>query len=325
MPRPLDKPAASDSPAPGRRSTYSGRPRFLVLLASRNGAAAIERQIATVLAQEQVDVWIDVRDDGSTDDTVARVARLEAFDPRVRLLSDQTASGSASGNFFQLIRQAVVEQVDFVAFCDQDDEWFPAKLGSAARTLGRTGARGYSSAVIAAWPNGRERALTQPPTLGEADYLFEGFGQGCTFVLDVEWFVALRSQLAQAGTLLTKVHYHDWLVYALTRAAGQRWAFDPVPSMRYHQHADNDTGARTSIRGVLRRLGLLRDGWYRRQVDAIIAVLLDAEPRHAVALRWRELASNGSRFARFVFVARHGRRRISDRLVQMLAVGLGYL
>jgi len=307
-------------------TTSAARPRVQVLLASRNGAASIERQIGSVLAQEAVDVLLDVRDDGSTDQTRDVVRAISAGDSRVRLLADHVSTGSASGNFFALIREASLDGIDFVAFCDQDDEWFPRKLARAIEQMRSSGSTGYSAASMARWGDGRQRLLAQNSHMRRGDHLFEGAGQGCTFVFEAELLRRLRTKLSLHSALLKDVHYHDWSLFALTRASGARWHFDAEPTMYYEQHGANDTGARNSSDGIARRLALIRQGWYRGQVNAVVRLVLASFPDHAPALEWAALSgASGSRLQRAWFVARHGRRRTLDRLIQVIAATLGYL
>ncbi len=309
----------------------SATARVLVLLAARNGGQWIGQQIDSVLAQVGVDVRLLVRDDGSTDDTRDVVSALMAAHPRITLAEDHRATGSASANFFALTACADLEPFDYVAFCDQDDSWQPNKLERAVRRLREEGAAGGSAAVLARWSDGRSKVLSQSPATRHADYLFEGAGQGCTFVFDVGVFARLRDELARQSGMLPRLHYHDWSLYALVRTFGLRWTFDPEPTMVYRQHDGNDTGARDSGAGIMRRLELIRTGWYRAQVAAVAELVLRVNPADAAAARWIGLDAStarrrwGGRVRRLAFVARHGRRRALDRAILVAAVALGYL
>lgn len=302
--------------------------RVLVLLAARDGADVIRRQIISVLAQQGVSVTINVRDDASADATRTIVAALAAIDPRVNLLPDHNASGSASANFFRLVATAEASSFDFVAFCDQDDEWFPDKLARAADALKHSNAEGYSAATVACWPDGCERIMTQATALRGADYLFEGAGQGCTFVMSQRLFKILFDAVARFPMMIAKIHYHDWIVFALARSHDMGWYIDREPVMRYYQHAANDTGARQSLSGVVRRLTLISSGWYREQVNAVCRLVLAENPGDIWAQQWLDLSRCcgwNARFSRLLFVLRHGRRRLSDRLIQAAAVMTGRL
>lgn len=303
-------------------------PRCLVLLATRNGEAHIDRQLSSVLSQARVEVLVDVRDDGSKDATRDVVGRYCAAGEPVRLRADHAATGSAAGNFFKLMLGADATGFDYVAFSDQDDEWAADKLSRAVECLMSSECAGYSSGVSAVWPDGRTKSLIQSSSLRGADYLFEGAGQGCTFVLTSSLFVELQALLKQHQSLLAPIHYHDWTVYALTRTLGRPWYFDARLTMQYMQHAGNDTGARSSGAGVARRLALIREGWYRSQVKAMVDLVLAINPKDAGAAWWHSQGHKvgiGVRLAKLWFVLAKGRRRLSDRMVLAGAALGGYL
>ncbi|MBP6901695.1 MAG: glycosyltransferase [Burkholderiaceae bacterium] len=305
------------------------RSKTLVLLAAYNGAETIERQISSVLAQDDVDIEILVRDDGSKDGTDDIVANLARQDPRVRLISDGRASGSAGANFFELIRIAPLSGCDFVAFCDQDDVWHSGKLSRAIHHLRTRGADGYSSAVEAVWPDGRRRTLRQNPQLRAADHLFEGAGQGCTFVMTVGFVLRVRAALAAHPQAFARLHYHDWAVFALARASGCNWIIDDAVTMTYLQHEANDTGARGSMGSIRRRWSLIAGGWYRGQILAMVDMLLLARPGDPAASQWRALSTRKHAWIAFAqrlhFVLVNGRRKRIDRCVMAAAVLLGHL
>jgi rhamnosyltransferase len=310
----------------------SDLPSFLVLLAARNGQDFIRQQLESILDQKDVRVSVLVRDDHSSDDTRNILTELALADKRLHLWHDHSPTGSASANFFELIRCAPLGGYEFVAFSDQDDIWLPEKLSRAANALSTQQMQGYSSAVQAFWPGGRERLLLQSPKARMADYLFEGAGQGCTFVIAARLFLRFRESLCKHSEWLPSLHFHDWAIYAMARSAGESWHFDPIPTMLYRQHQGNDTGARSSGLGIGRRILLIRLGWYRAQVRAVANFVLASNPGDYAASTWIRLSTGDprkvdwrGRLARAYFVARHGRRRISDRCVLVLAVACGYL
>lgn len=305
------------------------RPRVLVLLATYNGSRWIREQIETVLAQEGVDVQITVRDDASTDGTRLELARFVEEDDRVKVVAATAPSGSAGQNFLTLIRENPATPFDFVAFADQDDLWNPDKLIRACSTLAASASAGYSSATVALWADGRQRTLKISGAPTRTDFLFEGAGQGCTFVLTAAFYERVRSFLATQLEATRGLHYHDWLVYALARSWGLQWRFDAKPSMKYRQHPKNDTGARGTARGAVRRLSLIRQGWYRTQLHTIAKLCTVAAPTNTTLVEWhRQLARTDSwdrrlRIARFCL--RGGRRRARDNLIAMFAALAGWI
>lgn len=299
-----------------------------MLLASRNGANWIRRQLESILAQKGVDVCVTVRDDCSSDATVDEVRPL-THDGRVTLTLCDAPSGSAAQNFLALIQSQPGGEFDFVAFADQDDIWYQDKLQRACLTLQRPDTAGYSSATMARWLDGRARVLRQSPVMTGGDFLFEGAGQGCTFVLRADFFARVRQFVIDHRALTEQLHYHDWMVYALARSWGYSWSFDPRPSVEYRQHAANDTGARVSAAGIRKRLQLIRSGWYRAQLTATAALCSVAAPSNVVVADWLSILRSAGRRQRGLSIARfsvgNGRRRAFDNLILLAAALLGWL
>jgi rhamnosyltransferase len=302
--------------------------KVLVLLASFNGAKWIREQLQSILAQSGTEVAITVGDDGSTDATLALIAPFQ-HDGRVRLLQHSLPSGSAGQNFLALIRQHPADGFDFVAFADQDDVWYARKLSMACEKLVADAAAGYSSGTLAIWDDGRTAYLKPSGKQNRSDFLLEGAGQGCTFVLRAEFYARVRGFVLDHTELTSHLHYHDWAIYALARSWGLRWSFDPRPSMVYRQHRANDTGARGTVGGVTRRFALVRRGWYREQLVAICALCTAAAPDNRIVAIWRSILSSrrslrrGCRLAGFCL--RGGRRRMRDNVMVLVAVFVGWI
>jgi rhamnosyltransferase len=300
----------------------------LVLLATCNGAQWVRDQLESILAQKDVELQITARDDGSTDGTRVELARL-ATDPRIRVCGAAVPSGSAAQNFLTLIRDNAASGFDFVAFSDQDDIWHADKLSRACRMLSATSAAGYSCATLAAWEDGREVLLSQSTRFTAADFLFEGAGQGCTFVLPAAFYERVRTFALERQALTSAVHYHDWAVYALARAWRLQWCFDPIPSVKYRQHGSNDTGARSSFQGLKKRLTLIRSGWYRRQLEAIVDLCWAAAPDNVTVCAWRSLLYKEDgwqrRLGMITFCLGRGRRRMGDKLILVAAALAGWM
>ncbi|MGB6485528.1 MAG: glycosyltransferase, partial [Steroidobacteraceae bacterium] len=131
-----------------------------MLLAACNGAPWVADQIESILAQEGVDVRIIVRDDGSVDETRAKIAPFLRHSP-VRLTWGDKPTGSAAQNYFNLMRDNPADDVDFVALSVLDDSGNRDTLIRACDRLRREKGAGYSSATLAVWPSGKSAVLTQ--------------------------------------------------------------------------------------------------------------------------------------------------------------------
>jgi glycosyltransferase involved in cell wall biosynthesis len=97
-----------------------------------NGRVYVERQVESLLSQRRLPDEVVVGDDGSTDGTfeyLKSVARTSSVPFRVRRNPDRMGWRA---NFM-----AVAERCtgDLIAFCDQDDVWYPEKLSRMEDTL----------------------------------------------------------------------------------------------------------------------------------------------------------------------------------------------
>ena len=91
------------------------------IIPTRDRADMVMRAVASALAQTGVCLEVVVVDDGSGDDTAARLAGLD--DPRLRVLSHPVPRGvSAARNAGMAAARG-----DYLALLDSDDEWLPAK------------------------------------------------------------------------------------------------------------------------------------------------------------------------------------------------------
>ena len=104
--------------------------QVLILMATYNGAKYLAQQMDSILAQSMPDWRLLVRDDGSTDGTVAMLEEYRARDARIQLLQNKDGEHGAFVNFHELIRiaKASDEVYPYYAFSDQDDVWLPSKL-----------------------------------------------------------------------------------------------------------------------------------------------------------------------------------------------------
>ena len=108
-------------------------PRLSVALCTYNGASYLQEQLDSIAAQSRLPDELVLRDDGSTDDTVALARAFAARAPfPVRVLADGTNVGYVK-NFEAAIAACTG---DLVALSDQDDVWLPHKLARLEEALG---------------------------------------------------------------------------------------------------------------------------------------------------------------------------------------------
>ena len=96
----------------------------VIVMSTYNGGQYLRRQLDSVLGQTVSDFTLLIRDDGSSDDTLAVINSYD--DPRIQLTTGKNLG--PSGSFFALLDEARQKGADYVFFCDQDDIWLADKL-----------------------------------------------------------------------------------------------------------------------------------------------------------------------------------------------------
>ena len=222
-----------------------------VLLAAYNGENFIDQQIQSILNQTQKPNKILINIDQSQDKTVSIVQDLTKKNSKIQITNSDKRYGSAAVNFINLIIDADLSDVDYIALADQDDVWKEGKLEKAIQKL-EQGFDGYSSNVEAFWEDGRKQVLVKNQPQQKFDHLFESAGPGCTFVLSKKLVLKLQ-QFLKSGSFNELHNYHDWLIYALARSYNFKWYIDSYPGVEYRQHDTNVFGANVGIKAFISR------------------------------------------------------------------------
>ena len=251
------------------------RPKFAVLLAAFNGSRFIRQQIASILNQSNVDLQLFISVDNSDDGTEEIVASYKEFDSRVNILPFGKKFGGAGPNFYRLISDVDFSDFDYVSFADQDDVWRDDKLFRASQILMMSKARGYSSNFTAFWPNGRRLGVKKAYPQRRWDFIFESAGPGCTYVIRSDLALAIKRFILEAGEVLSKIEFHDWLIYAYARFQGYQWVIDDWSSIEYRQHLSNQLGVNSGVRPFILRVKKILNGYGISQ-SLLIANLIGA-------------------------------------------------
>ncbi|MBP6896394.1 MAG: glycosyltransferase [Pseudacidovorax sp.] len=243
-------------------------PKVLVLLATFNGGKFVADQIASVLAQRDVDASIFVRDDGSVDETKKILEDLESkFPDKIVIIrnSEFSAPGAAK-NFFNLIIAGSDADCDFVAFCDQDDVWLPNKLIEAVLALQQNGADCYSSSSTLMWDYKKFRFNKKETRRVEFDYFFESASHGCTFVFSRNVLGQFAKFLTSNAYALKDIKFHDWLLYFWAKSSHLKWFYDERSFILYRQGVNNVIGANSGFGALIKRVKLLNKGFIRLEL-----------------------------------------------------------
>ena len=247
----------------------SENPKIAVLLATYNGGRYLAKQLDSILNQSYQNFLIVVRDDGSTDSTVALLEDyIDRHDGKVHLLVADNINRGASGSFSCLIeyvlanKQALGLDEAYMMFSDQDDLWFEDKIEKQIIEMlaaERTNSEADPAPVLVHCDlqvvseqnvlisesfvryQGLEIARNSFPNL-----LVSNLVTGCTAFIN-------ESLARQAVPVAKQAVMHDWWLALVAAAFGQLIYLD-MPLVSYRQHDNNTIGAREYIKPVpLRR------------------------------------------------------------------------
>lgn len=221
-----------------------------ILLATYNGEKYLGELLDSLLRQTHRDMEIIVRDDCSEDATPTIIAEYQAeFADKIRVLDSAEPSGSATGNFFELMGADGLRG-EYFMFCDQDDVWMPDKVEKTLALMEKTQAGSADKPVlvhtdlIVADDNLNEIARSfiryqglHPSRCKLGHLLVQNNITGCAMMINRK---LLELALSAGDTM--DIMMHDWWIGIIASALGTI-AFLDSPTVLYRQHCKNEVGA----------------------------------------------------------------------------------
>jgi len=107
-----------------------------IIIPAHNASGIIEKSVSSALAQSAGDMELIIVDDASIDATIQAVKAMQAKDPRIVLLKNETNQGVAETRN----KGIATATGKYIAFLDSDDIWYPDKLQKQLELLESTGA-----------------------------------------------------------------------------------------------------------------------------------------------------------------------------------------
>ncbi|WP_304615465.1 glycosyltransferase [Paracoccus sp. (in: a-proteobacteria)] len=305
-------------------------PHIAILLASYQGGAHIGQQLHSIAAQSWRDWSLIVSDDGSRDDTLAVVADFAAGQPpgRVRVIEGPRQGPTA--NFLTALAHA--HDGAAIAFCDQDDLWFPDKLARAAEVMaGDAGPVHYAARTIIADETLRPICGSRrfPRPLGLRNALVQAVMAGNASVFSADAARLLREAAPHA--LAAGVISHDWWAYQVMAAHGARLIHDPRPALLYRQHPRSTVGRNDTLPALQSRLAQLMRGEFGHWMKANLRALapleagMSPETRETLARCRRMQTLPGPRAARALLAAGLYRQTRAGTAALVLSAAAGRL
>jgi len=282
-------------------------PDVHILMGVKNGATCLPEQLDSLRKQTVASWSLTCSDDGSTDTSVAVIAKFAKSGPQSVNIVRGPCSGFAK-NYLSMIR-SVRELPDFLAFADQDDIWFSDKLERAILALSAISPTTPALYCARRWvwnPEVGCASLDGPaqckPSFRNA--LIENIAPGNTIVLNT---AAVRLVHAAAHRV-DDVFAHDWWMYQLISGVDGNVIFDPEPCLFYRQHGENAIGSGHGWQAqVARKIAVLRGAYIDRLSANILALQQCRDvlaPVNVDVLEDFETARQSQGLARIVRMAR---------------------
>ena len=286
-------------------------PKVAVLMTTFNSQLFIEEQIVSIFSQKNCkSISLFISDNGSCDDTVKIIKQLKKRYINIYIINDKKVGNTPAENFYYIFKNIVLDNFDIVSLSDHDDIFLENKFYSSYSQICNSKYVGMSSAVKCF---GRSnKILTQSRRLSKYDFIFQGGGQGCTFIIKLNFFKKFQSFVINNFELISNFYYHDWLIYLFARSNNHQWFFEKNFYTLYRIHNFNNTGSRYSFAGVCFRVNKIFM-WYYNQV--IIASKI-------VQLINKDLSVNFSKLnvINLIYIILfHSRRNYFDRIILLFS------
>lgn len=221
--------------------------KVLVLLSTYNGDRFLREQLESLYGQEGVDYHILVRDDGSSDETIAILEEYKKQKAHMTIMRGGQNVGPA-WSFFLLMEEAHknYDDYDYYAFCDQDDIWYPDKLKRAVVELDVSEKvyRFYSSGYYFINAKGKIIGILKPTFTNFKTVLFRTTCIGCSQMFSkgvLEKACLLAEYLEKVGVDVRTTSFHDSWLARIAYYEDSYIIYDSKPSFLYRQHDRNVT------------------------------------------------------------------------------------
>lgn len=206
-----------------------------ILMSTYNGEKYLKEQIESILNQENVEISLLIRDDGSTDETLNILEHLAKENKNIHYYASQNIGVARS--FMELVNKS--NEADYYAFADQDDVWKPKKLISAIEKL-ESNIETPSLYISALEVVDEELNIIEIKKVS-GNHCFEGemaknFATGCTMVFNKKLCDIIKMYNPEYLIM------HDSWITRVCYAIGGNVVIDKNTYIKYRQHGNNVVG-----------------------------------------------------------------------------------
>ena len=210
--------------------------KVIVLLSTYNGEQYLLEQLESLREQQDVDISVQIRDDGSKDDTLSI---LKSYCSKYENFSYYSGQNVGPANsFLDLVSNA--GDADYYALCDQDDVWEKDKLIHAVEILElnkKDIPKLYHSnlKIVDSNLNFCRYGDKRRGKTSRYNGFVESICTGCTMVFNSKLKVLLEKRHP------VKITMHDTWIYMVCKIFGEV-IYDDNAYILYRQHGHNVIG-----------------------------------------------------------------------------------
>ena len=216
-------------------------PRVALAMSTYNGHKYLNEQIDSLLRQENVDLTMYIRDDGSSDDTIKI---LESYNSeKIHVIKGKN---EGVGNSFMDCLYAIPRDYEYYCFADQDDIWLDDKIITAVKMIGKgeePTLYGSNQLLVDAKGNKLKNRFTEAPDQRPLAVLNRNIVSGCTLVWNRQLNDILVAEDRKPSREFLYCRIHDVWVVMVASLVGNIM-FDMEPHILYRQHENNVVGVR---------------------------------------------------------------------------------
>lgn len=307
--------------------------KVLILLSAYNGEKYLAEQLDSLYSQQDVEINILARDDGSQDNTIQILGQYALRHGNIEILQGRNTGAAAS--FRLLIKEAVENYPDFdyYSFCDQDDVWLPSKLITAVTELEKSDSKykffecDYKLVDSRLIPIANRSHVEKNNDL--ASVLMSNHSLGCTQTLNYN-LLELIDKFYNNMPSDMKCTLHDAVANRMAWAVNSHIVQSGMQLLLYRQHEANEVGAPSDklqvFKNRIKRLS--KNKHDKKKIAGILLKSLPADTNNET-LRFIDLFAHYDEnlFNRFKLILSKNMRRKSatDNLMFSLMVLFGYV
>ena len=219
-----------------------------ILLATYNSSKFLREQLDSLFQQTFSEWTLVIRDDGSSDETIAIIKEFQQKFPNILLLEDTNKNIGASKSFMRLLEKT---DSSYYFFCDHDDIWLPNKVKDSLDLMKKTELGNMMKPVIIhsdlkvvdknlnIISNSFWKSSGIKPNYLENKNLIQVFNcvTGCTMLFN-------KTVKELAFPYPASIPMHDWWLAIVTLRNNGIIRHIDQPTILYRQHGSNEVGAR---------------------------------------------------------------------------------